>query len=60
MGQSEIDALIFDAANYEDWNVLSCERRIALGLRPEIRTQHQLQYMLEEDEDGQEAEEDCV
>jgi len=51
MGQNEIDALLFDVANYEDWNVLSIERRIELGLRPEMRTQAQLQYILEEEED---------
>ena len=51
MGQNEIDALLFDVSNYEDWNILSCERRIALGLRPEMRTQAQLQYILEKEED---------
>jgi hypothetical protein len=55
MGQSETDALVYEAANYEDWNVLSMERRVALDLGAGIKTQHQLQYMLEEGDDGQET-----
>jgi len=51
MEQNDSERFIFDVANYEDWNVLSCERRISLGLRPEMRTQAQLQYILEKEED---------
>jgi len=51
MLQSETDSLIYEAANYEDWNLISGERRVAFNLSQEMKTQHQLQYILEEEED---------
>ena len=48
MEDSEATKDIYETSNYEDWNVLSMERRAALGIRTEPRIQSQLEWMLEE------------
>ena len=56
MEPSESEKIIWEVAQYEDWNVLSMERRAALGLRTEARPEGQLKWLLEEGENGTEAE----
>jgi hypothetical protein len=56
---SEAENVIFEVANYEDWSVLSLERRAALNLRTEPRPAGQLRWLLE-DIDGDEAEDAII
>lgn len=48
MNINEAEKIIFDVANYEDWNILTMERRAAMELRTEPRQEGQLAWLLED------------
>jgi hypothetical protein len=49
MLSEERNRIIAERANYEDWNILSMERRASMGINTETRAEVQLKWLLEDE-----------